>query len=560
LAARATPTAGMPSVPGRTFSNYAGDVHELRLKQDAFILDGSSKVPELAIIAKTVAEDFPALKGVKWEGKSLVQIIDTASFADNSVSQRLKFQQQLTKALRAEGVDGVRVRDNIAIYNTEKIDPIWKQSVSDDAIDPQEARYLLEDWGDGQVASAVSGANKLDSEAQAIAQRLHELETNKLQVINKVFTDIEYKGLMDHPSRVPSLEDYTTYSLDTLFRPAPAPSTNATLKARSRLDVELGDLFEKVKVIAEKRGVTVYPEVSLDRNVGGLYHYESPPRIDINTSLVDDPLQRLESLIHELSHHEIRHLVPYKGSGVTVNEATVEAVSRLTASVLLPEYAPLSHSGFQWFLSYLSSPSSSYVVKRGAKVVASDDILKSQGELIKQITIDLITDIKGGDFVPPSIKNLNLFGPSQYAAFVGSRTKSFKTLREMVDNHIFKISPDLPPKEQVRILATNPVTGALNTDVLADLSIRYADDLSSSSSTFNNKALLDWARDVASSNNPIYAKRTMLAKKMVDEMERGGTDYAHYFKQLSTMDPKTARKLKDTLGAQIDEHVRSLYC
>jgi len=559
LAAQAQPSAGLPSVEGRQMiDGPLGDVHEAVINQEATIIDGTAIISGIDDVAAAVAQDFPALKNVNFRNKSLVQIYDTAALSEASASARLQFQQQMTKALREEMIDGVKVGDNVAIYNTEALEPFWKSEVPHPpGTDPYESRAALEDWGALQVESAIAQSNALDAEALKQSMRLVELERGKREAINEVFKDIEYKGLMQHPGRIPTLDEYSRLTVAGLFDEGAVPTSKEAIDA-GKVDNEVQILFDRAVEVARNRGLSVDKMANLDVNVAGNYNAFSGA-INLNRNFTNQNLNKFETLIHEMAHHEIQRLVPYAGKDALLNEAIVDSVGATVASVLAPKHAGVSRTGFDSFFEYLNSPNSSYAKHADGATITKSETLAKYGELVNRISQDLITDIKGPDFKPPSLSKLNIFGPAAYDNFVLNYHKGRKTLAEAAENHIVLISPNLPPNLQIQNLATNPVTGKINTDVLIKLNLQFADDLP----TVVQKptTLLEkWAEGLSRSKNPLQNKRRTQAQAILEEIQRGGTDYETYLRRLSDLDNNGAKQYSPVIRKQIDAFTAHFYC
>lgn len=207
-----------------------GDVHKLGIDPNALIIDGAKPHPVLEQIASDVAAGFPSLRGTSFKGNNLVEILERAAVADNSQGGRQAFQEALTVALRNEGVDGVKVGDNIAMYNTQRVIPKSKEVVPHLSTPENlaDAKYTLEEWGHGQTKSAIAKANSLDTEALAVAQRIKALEGTKDELANKVFKEIETAGLFEHPPRVSGVAKEGSTTVDNWTK---YPNLEAAMEA-----------------------------------------------------------------------------------------------------------------------------------------------------------------------------------------------------------------------------------------------------------------------------------------------------------------------------------------
>lgn len=208
LAAKATPSIGLPAVGGREFGE--GSVHRLRVQTGAVILDGTDKNPALGQIAEVVGQDFPALRNTGFDGKSISEIFDAAALLDTSAAGRLQFQQRLVAAFKAEGIDGVTLGDNFAIFNPQvvnQLDAVDASTIGQTLDESLNARASLEEWGDDITNNTLSNANALDAKATALSQSKATVKALKDEAATEVYDQIKIEGLMDHPSRTPEMAE-----------------------------------------------------------------------------------------------------------------------------------------------------------------------------------------------------------------------------------------------------------------------------------------------------------------------------------------------------------------
>jgi hypothetical protein len=227
-----------------------GEIHTTKLTPDALILDGAKSHPVLTSVAQEVAQAFPTLRNVDFTSNNLVEILEKAAIAEKSQGGRQSFQEALTVALRNEGVDGVKMGDNLAVYNTSKVQSVGRESVehATDPVDLMTNRAQLEQWGADQTGSKIATANALDSEAGAVSQRIEALAETRDKLAQQVYSDIQPS--LSHPPRIP--ERLTTPDADFIpFSKAmeTLPPGTPPIKALDMMATVDGKIDEQLKDI-----------------------------------------------------------------------------------------------------------------------------------------------------------------------------------------------------------------------------------------------------------------------------------------------------------------------
>lgn len=477
MATKAAAGEGLPSIAGRAFMTEGeGAIHSVSIKPGAQILDATVKEWALESIVEKVAKNFPGLaeRPRVSSPRSYIEIIDDMVALEDSAAARLQFQQELTKALRAEGIDGVRGADNIAIFNPEVIQTKSVEKVTHLGMKPDDAynaRSALDDWGYEQNYSELAKANALDAETVALNQQLNQLNVEKRAAAKETWKNIEYEGLMDHPTRIPTLEEYSRLVVDDMlsFNSSPQRFT-----PDSTIGAEVGD---NVLAAIKRRGIDV-EHAKLGLSVKGQFSPDMK-RITLNTARGSEDLTKvdnLKTLIHEMGHNDIHELVEYRGSGVTNNEAIVDSVANAVISILDPSLAVNRKRAFDGFFEFLNSPSGSYTTKFRGEEVGLRQVRKNYGELIANMVKSIVEEVAPKGFKTPAINKLRIFSPENYESFASNKYGTFTSLQRAFDGSLTKLDEGLSVASKIDILSTNPGTGQLNTRVRDMLYDTFADD------------------------------------------------------------------------------------
>lgn len=584
LAAESAPSQGLPNVPGREWYSSApapgglprGAVYELKISPDATIIDATKPLQGLDLVVMTVAAAFPGLKGVNFKGKNLLDVLSTAAIEETSVASRLKFQQKLTEALRSEGIDGVKAGNNYSIYNPQVLEETGRKQVLGVGGDLDAARInrsKLEQWGLEETGSPIAEANALDTSAEALSNQLVTFELQKTLAAEKVFEKIKRAGSMDQPNRVPTLKEYAASVVDDMFGDDPSPPASYVKAVPAEKVMEL---YARGVSIIEAKGVKVV-EQTLEGGVGGFFRpYDpgsgKPPAVDLTDgqtpyfdyvpptqaeigmpfgAATSGDFDKLKSLIHEITHAEIEDFAPYTaGEGVTLNESIADAVGNSVLSILFPAQASRLRSNFQDFFEYIPSPTSGYALQYGATEVGNHSALMKIGELATVIVKETVEKLSPG-FRSPALTELRIFGAGDYSGWAISYFKNAETLKQAFDSSLVTLADGLSKATKLGKMATNPVSGKLNTDVLEFFRTRFADELSTVDNVAPPKILREWATEV---NNAFFNSRQTkkVADTIVRILDEGGTDYNRYLGILETLDAKKTKKFGASAKSEVN--------
>ena len=559
LATKAAAGEGLPSVASRTFMRDGeGAIHSVQIRPDARIMDAKAKHWDIELIADEVAQNFPGLasRDIPTKPRTYTQIIDDMVGLEDSASARLQFQHELTKALRAEGIDGVRGGDNIAIFNPEVIQTTRVEKVTNLGLSPDdayEARSSLDDWGYDQVQSKLAEANALDSDTVVNTQRLMQLEADKREVAKQIWQDIKYEGLMDHPSRVPTLEEYSKLVVDDLYTPTKMTGWQAGIP----MSPEIG---EKIKESLAKRGVKLsYQDLPLSR--GGEFR-PSTNEIVINNLTTEGNLTKptnLGVLLHEMFHSDIHNVVPYRGKGVTINESIVESAADAILSILEPSNATARKNLFDGLFGVIHNAKLDYVKVLGAQPVTLAEIKRQYGELIVKMVKEGVEELAPEGFKTPSIDKLRIFGPENFESFATNLYGSKKTIEEAFAGSLTTIDEGLTLVSKLDILATNPVTGKLNIKVRDFIADKYDLDVVRLVENQTIPLIRKWAGGIVRGGN-VNPARTEKAKAVLDLLDSGTGTIDEHIAVLTKLDKYGAKQYVPAIKkGMADAQIRK-YC
>ena len=561
MATKAANSEGLPNVAGRVFMpEGSGAIHTTFVNPSARIMDATTPSPALERIVESVAKHFPGLaERPRNDTRSYVQIISDMVELEDSAAARLQFQQELVKALRAEGIDGARGADNVAIFNPAVVETTGVEKVTNlglSADDAYDARSALEDWGMEQNFSNLSSANALDAETIALNQRLNQLNADKRAAALETWKDIKYEGLMDHPTRVPTLDEYSRLVVDDMLSFNASPST---YKPDPILSAEIGD---NVIAAVKRRGVNMR-NGALGIQTRGAFN-PITNEIKLNTALgVDDltKVENLKTLIHEMGHKDIDKVVEYAGKGVTNNEAIVDSVASAVLSILDPSLGTNRKRGFDAFFDYLTDATSSYAKDYNAGPVSLRDLRKNYGELIVKMVKDTVEEIAPKGFKTPAINELRIFGPESYESFAANRYGTVTSLQRAFDGSLTSIDDGLTVASKIDILATNPASGKLNTKVRNMLYDTFADDvlLKVADVSPADDLARKWADGIARSGaaNPARAKK---AQAVLDLIQRGEGSTEEYIEVLTKLDKPGSKQYVPAIRKGMDDVQVRKYC
>lgn len=562
MATKAAAGEGLPSVAGRSFMQEGeGAIHSVQIRPNAQILDAAAKEWALEKIVENVAKNFPGLadRPRVSSPRSYIEIIDAMVELESSAAARLQFQQELTKALRAEGIDGVRGADNIAIFNPDVIQTTGVEKVTHLGMSPDDAykaRSALDDWGFEQNASELAKANALDAETVALNQYINQLNAEKRAAAKETWKDIQYEGLMDHPSRVPTLEEYSRLVVDDMLSFNSSPNSYTP---DPDISAEIGN---NVLAAIKRRGVSV-ENAKLGSSTKGDFNAFTDT-IRLNTELGIDVLTRvhsLKTLIHEMSHKEIHKVVEYAGKGVLNNEAIVDSVANAVISILDPSLAVNRKRMFDGFFEYLNDARSSYSQRADAGGVNLRQFRTEYGELVVKMVKDTVEEVAPKGFKTPAIDKLRIFGPESYESFATNRYGSFTSLEKAFEGSLTSLDEGLTVASKIDILSTNPASGQLNTRVRDMLYDTFADDalLRNIDAPQTDPLIRKWAESLvrAGAANPA---RTKKAQAILNLMDKGVGTTDDYARELTKIDKAGSKQYIPALqkGAE-DVRIRK-YC
>lgn len=560
MATKAAQSEGLPAVAGRTFMQEGeGAIHSVQIRPGAQILDATAREWALETIVEKVAKNFPGLadRPRVSSPRSYIEVIDAMVELENSAAARLQFQQELTKALRAEGIDGVRGADNIAIFNPDVIQTTGVEKVTHLGMGPDDAynaRSALDDWGFEQNASELSKANALDAETVALNQRLNQLEADKRAASKETWQDIKYEGLMDHPSRVPTLDEYSRLVVDDLYS---SRTTDPLMSGGSRDRAMAPEIEEKIKEAIARRGVSLeYKKLPLD--VGGNFNPLSKS-ISVNSlTTKGDPssFNNLNVLLHETFHSDIDKIVAYSGKGVTNNESVVESAANAVLSILDPTNATTRKDRFDWFFNFINSPEGLYAQKFGGESVALSEVKKQYGELIVKMVKETVEEIAPAGFKTPAINELRIFGPDSFESFAKDRYGVKSSIEKAFEGSITTIDEGLSMSSKIDALATNPVTGKLNTKVRDFLIDSFDINLTANQI---NPLIEKWANGLVATagSNPARAKK---AQAVLDLIQRGEGTADDYVAMLTKADKSGFKQYGPAIEKGVNDAQVRKYC
>lgn len=561
LATKAAAGEGLPSVAGRSFMGEGeGAIHSVQIRPDARIMDANDKSWALETIVNNVAKNFPGLKDrvVAVTPRSYVQLIDDMVALETSGSARLQFQHELTRALRAEGIDGVRGADNIAIFNQEVIQTTNVERVTHLGMSPDDAydaRYQLDDWGYYQNSSELANANALDAETVALNQRLNLIEEQRRVAAKETWQNIQYAGLMDHPTRQPSLEEYSKLVVDDMFS---LPDGNL-FGSDPSISAEIG---ENVKRAIKNRGITLgeITDPAFIDSARGLWQ-RTTNTIELNAKLgVDDltNVNNLKTLIHEMSHADIERIVQYSGRGISNNEAIVDSVASAVISILDPSLALNRKLRFDGFFEYINNEYS-YYMKHGGVNVTPQEVRKQYGELVTKMVRDVVEEVAPEGFKVPTLDTLRIFGPESYEPFAIAKYNSYSSIEAAFAGSLTSIDEGLSIASKVDILATNPVSGKLNTRVRDSLLDSFDIDISSTVDQVN-PLIEKWAKGLVTSMSGPFPAKAKKAQAVLDMISRGDGTADDYIAALTKLDKPGAKQYVPAIEKGVADAKVRKYC
>ena len=539
LAAKSAPSQGLPSIPGRElYSNEPapgalprGAVHELFMSQGAVIIDATKPIDAIRVVAERVSKQFPELKSMRYDDKSLTQILTMAAMEEPNVAKRLQFQQKLAEALRVEGVDGVKSGDNYSIYNPQVLEEVNRKNVlglGGDYNDARLNRHQLEKWGFENSKSPIAEANMLDTHAEALSEELTAFESKKLLAANQAFEEINMAGLMDHPNRVPTLDEFVDLTIQDMYI---GGANESLLPNRPQLpQQEIVDMFARGVEYAKGKGLPVIYE-EMDAGVGGYFRpasVESKAQIGMPIGAAEGgEISKLEALIHEITHFEIDKYVDYTPGtkSVVLNESVADSVGNTVLGLLFPNQRSHSKTKFDDFFEYLNDESSIYFRDFNAKGVDKYTALERVGKIATEVAKELIEKLSPG-FKSPALNELRMFGAHDYSVWAMDYFAQAPSLKHAFDSSLVTLADGLSDATKIGKMATNPVSGKLNTDVLEFLRTTFADELSLVDNTMQPKLLREMAEDI--SENTRSGRFGKAAEAVVRELDKGGTDYEVY--------------------------------
>lgn len=539
LAAKSAPSQGLPSVPGRELYSNApapgalprGAVHELFMSQDAVIIDATKPIDAIRVVAERVSKQFPELKGMRYDDKSLTQILTMAAMEEPNAAKRLQFQQKLAEALRVEGVDGVKSGDNYSIYNPQVLEEVNRKSVlglGGDYNDARLNRHQLEKWGFENSKSPIAEANMLDTRAEALSEELTAFELKKLLAANQTFEEINMAGLMDHPNRVPTLDEFAKLSIQDMY--LTEASGNSLGMRPSVPEQEVKEMYARVVEYISTKGVPVKTK-EMEPGVGGYFH----PQDLYKDTYIGMPagaatggdISKLETLIHEVTHAEIDKYIPYLvgTKGVTVNESIADSVASTVIGMLFPNQRSHTKVGFDEFYQYLNDPVSIYKRDFDNVPMYKEDALSRAGSIATELVKELVEKFSPG-FKSPALNELRMFGAQDYSGWAIDHFAKAPSLKHAFDSSLVTLADGLSDATKIGKMATNPVSGKLNTDVLEFLRVTFADELSLVDNTVQPKLLRQLAEDI--SGNTTSGRLGKAADAVLEKLDQGGKDYESY--------------------------------
>jgi hypothetical protein len=562
LASKAVNTEGLPNVAGRQFMEEgSGAIHNVFVSPTARIMDANTSSLQLEILFERVAKQFPGLSDRKSSlasPRTYAQLIDAMAEIEDSAAARLQFQQELTKALRSEGIDGVRGGDNIAIFNPGVLETTGVEKVShlgqyaDEAYD---ARAGLEEWGAAQNPSVLAASNALDADTIALNQKLNRLIEEKRIASRETWKDIQYEGLMDHPSRIPTLDEYSrlvvddlySYNIGDAFVPDPVASK---------------EIADNIMAAIKKRGITVQVD-NLSLNTGANFN-PANNRITLNALTGSDDFTQVSSLnalLHEMFHSDINKLVAYVDDGVTKNESVVESAANAVLSILDPSLANNRKNRFDGFFDYLNDAESMYAKEFGGKEVTLDQVKKQYGELVVRMVKETVEEIAPKGFKTPAINELRIFGPEAFESFATNRYGASTSLSEAFSRSITSIDEGLTIASKLDKLATNPATGKLNTRVRDFLVDSFeGDELLKAVEISPADALIrKWAESLvrAAGPDPMRPKKAAAVLTAMDSNFGTSDDY---IKVLTRLDKNGAKQYVPAINKGMQDVKVRKYC
>lgn len=570
LAARSAPSQGLPNVPGRElFSNEPapgalprGTVHELYVSSDAVIIDATKPIDAIRVVAENVASQFPELRGIRFQNKSLTEILTIAATEETSVGKRLQFQQKLTEALRAEGVDGVKAGDNYSIYNPQVLEETGRKNklgLGGDYTEGKRSRHELEKWGFENSKSPIAEANMLDTHAEALSDELTTFELKKLLAANQVFDDISLAGLMDHPKRVPTLDEYVDLTVQDMFMGRPG---DYDYKVPPIPVEDIKAVYARAASLVEGKGVSI-KELEMEPGFGGFFY----PAEGTEKAFIGMPvgaaesgdISQLKTLIHEITHAEIDKYVPYTaGTGVTINESIADSVANTVLSLLFPNQSGRRQSAFNDFFEYVNDSSSSYALENGATGLYNFQVLEDAGKMATTVVKETIEELSPG-FKSPALSELRMFGANDYSQWAIGYFAGAPTLKNAFDSSLVTLADGLSDATKLGKMATNPVSGKLNTDVLDFLRTTFADELSLVDNVTPPKVINEWIDEILTAKDTnIYTRE--VAEKVKRQLERGNIDYNRHLETLMDVDLKHYKKYQSAAKNEIDDYLQRVYC
>ena len=556
MATKAAAGEGLPSVAGRNFMREGeGAIHSVQIKPDARILDGNAQSWTIETIFNDVAKNFPGLKdrAVTTTPRSYVQLIDDMVAQETSGAARLQFQHEVSKALRAEGIDGVRGADNVAIFNPDVITTTNVEKVTHLGMHPDDAytaRSQLDDWGFDQNSSNLAIANALDAETVALNQKLNQVEEAKRAASKETWQNIEYAGLMDHPKRQPTLDEYSRLVVDDLY----TPRYTGGYVAEVPMSLEIGD---KIKEAISRRGIKLESK-QLDMGVGGHADIRAK-EIVVNSLTTKGDLtaaSNLNVLLHEMFHFDIDKVVGYFGKGVTNNESIVESASNAILSILETANATGRKNRFDGFFDFINDAERMYARDFKGLPVELWEVKKQYGELIVKMVKETIEEIAPKGFKTPTIDKLRIFGPDAFESFATSHYGSKTSIEKAFEGSITTINEGLSIASKVDVLATNPMTGKLNTKVRDFLVDSFGVDLLADQV---HPLVKRWADSIARAG-AADPKKTAKAKALLDLMESGSITTDDAVAQLTKLDKGGSKQYVPAINKGVEDAKVRKYC
>lgn len=477
-AAKATRNPDVPSLASRPQTDGSGQVRVVLGVDKLHIVNAADTNPRISELVYQAIDSgggrFKAL--LEFDSPvvvdSILTALDDAQKAFDDPDTLRAFQRAFTEQLLDDGIDGAISGGNIVIYRTASLDDmgaIIETGVQglDDAGD---ARILLDRWALKQIDQGGSDFLRTvlaQVETGRFAQALSDIELFKEAAANKAFSAVERSGLLDNPTRIPTLDEFVRLTV--------SDPTESYSNFSMTYGAEKPELVEALLAYADRRGIKVVMNDEATAAAGAAGSMSGGTGV---LKLAPEYSNSLEVLLHEIGHDLIKGTINSR-TNTTFNEMTVEAAAQAALTIINPRLTIQSQSKLTWFFKQVQ-PGGGYDKPNNILTkMTREEFIKSNGELVAQLTTKLLNEIAPNIKVPP-IKANRIFTPEAFTQYIDGvvADNGSKSLSALLKKSYVTIDDaDQPTLAMVEKFATNPITGKINDNAVDVLVARYGTDI-----------------------------------------------------------------------------------